>query len=236
MFKFKKIFKNVHIFIIFLLMIFIVLFIIILNKNASPIIEDYVNLEMKKISIEVLRSTGLKELNNILKEDELYSIVKNNDGEIESVDFNVSQLNNALIIVSKNVKNRLEEIEEGKNLPKELYKNINNKKLKKGIIFNVPIGIATKNVFFASTGPKIPVKIEYVGDVGVDVKTSVKQYGLNSALIEAYIYVEVTQKAIMPFSSKEEKVVSKIPIIMKIIKGNFSNYIGSNTSYDLQQK
>ena len=83
-------------------------------------------------------------------------------------------------------------------------------------------------------GPKIPVKVKYSGNVGLDVKTKVSEYGLNSALIEVYVYVEVTQRTIIPFQSKDIKLTSEIPIIMKVVKGKIPSYIsGINKNYSL---
>ena len=109
-----------------------------------------------------------------------------------------------------------------------------DKGLKKGIIYEVPIGVVFGNSFLVNVGPKVPVKIKYSGNVGLDVKTRVSQYGINSALIEVYIYVEVTQRTILPFSSKDIKLTSEIPVIMKVVKGSTPYYLsGTNSSYSL---
>ena len=139
-----------------------------------------------------------------------------------------------MIVVAKNVRKRLREVEKGQNLPEEIYSNVLDKTLKKGIIYEVPIGVIFGNSFLANVGPKIPVKIKYSGNVGLDVKTRVSDYGFNSALIEVYIYVEVTQRTILPFASKDIKLTSEIPVVMKVVKGSTPYYLsGTNGSYSL---
>ena len=139
-----------------------------------------------------------------------------------------------MIITSKNVRKRLKEIEKGKNLPSEMFFGNLDKKNKNKMVYMVPMGMIFNNVFLYNLGPKIPVKIEYSGNVGLDVKTSVKEYGINSALIEVYVYVEVTQRTILPFTSKDTKLISKIPIVLRVVKGSVSNYISNNNpSYSL---
>ena len=189
---------------------------------------DYANFNARKLSIDVLRNTGLKDINKVLKNEELYKIIKNDDGQVENIEFNTIVLNNSLIIIAKNVKKRLNEIQEGTNLPDDVDCLPIGNNLKKGIIYNVPLGIVTQNAFFMNSGPKIPVKIEYIGEVGVDIKTKIEPYGINSALVSAYIYVEVVQKAIMPFKTKEIKVTSEIPIIISVVKGVTPNYVVSS--------
>lgn len=230
----KKNLKKKYLFLLISVIIATVIFLNILNKRTIPVLANYMEVQTKRMGIEVLRNTGSEELNKLLKNNKYYEIVKNNDGEIESINFDTTILNEALIIVSKNVRKKLNELEEGKNLPSEMFYNNLNKKIKNKIVYMVPIGIVFNNAFLYNLGPKIPVKIEYSGNVGLDVKTSVKAYGVNSALIEVYVYVEVTQRTILPFTSKDTKLTSKIPIVLKVVKGSVSNYISNNNpSYSL---
>ena len=232
--RLTKIFKNIYMLTFLFIFIFSLTFIEILNKKAMPIIIDYANVQTKKIGIEVIRNTGIKEVNKAFNGKEIFKTTLNKNGEIEMIDLNTELINESLIIIAKNVRKRLKEVEEGKNLPPEMYRDFFDKKNTKGIIFNVPMGVASNNAFFANLGPKIPVQIEYTGTVGLDIKTKVKQYGVNSALIEVYVYVEVNQRTIIPFRSKDVKLTSEIPVIIKVIKGETPYYLtNSNRSYSL---
>lgn len=227
-------FKNTYIVIFIFLIIFSTIFLIILNKKAMPVIMNYASVQTKKIGIEVLRNTGTDELNELIDNNNLFSVTQNNKGEIESIDFNTSVINEALKIIAKNVRKRLKEVEKGKNLPDEIYENILDKKLKNGIIYEVPVGVVFGDSLFSNIGPKIPVKIKYSGNVSLDIKTRVSEYGLNSALIEVYVLVEVTQRTILPFQSKDIKLSSEIPIVIKVIKGSIPYYLqGINETYSL---
>lgn len=234
MVKIKMLLKNVYVLIFIFVFIFSSLFLIILNKKALPAIMSYANVQTKRIGIEVLRNTGTEEVKKLIDENTLFNITKNNNGEIESIDFNTGVINESLAIIGKNVRDRLKEVEQGKNLPEEIYEETMDKSMKNGIIYEVPAGVIFGNAFLSNIGPKIPVKIKYSGNVGLDVKTRVSEYGLNSALIEVYIYIEVTQRTILPFQSKDIKLTSEIPVIMKVVKGNVPNYLsGINSSYSL---
>lgn len=235
--KIKLLFKNIYVSIFLILFVFSIVFLTVLNKKAMPSIMSYANVQTKRIGIEILRSVGTKDVNDLLRNKELFTIIKNNEGEIESIDFNTAIINDALIVVAKNVRSKLKEVEKGEGLPEEMYSELLDKNLKKGIIYEVPVGVVFENSFLSNFGPKIPVKIKYSGNVGLDVKTRVKQYGLNSALIEIFIYVEVTQRTILPFQSKDVKLTSEIPVIMKVVKGTIPNYMsGINESYSLPLK
>ena len=216
---------------VFLLVIIISFLILyIFNLKAMPIIINYADVQTKKVGIEVLKETGVKEINELVKKNELFDIVCNDKGEIETIDFDTILVNEILLIASKNIRARLSEVENGRNLPKELYYDLSFDKLKNGIIYEVPFNVIFNNSFFYNIGPKIPIKIKYSGNVSLDIKTRVSEYGINSALIEIYIKAQVTQRTILPFKSKDVKLVSEIPVVMKVVKGNIPNY------YNLQTK
>lgn len=227
-------FKNKYIILLVLLIISSSVFLLVLNKKAKPVIMNYAIVQTKKVGIEVLRSTGIREVNKRLKNKEIFNTITNNNGEIESVDFNTSVINETMVLIAQNVRKRLKEVEEGKNLPDEMYDENIKKSNRKGIIYEVPLGVAYNNAFLSNYGPTIPVKIKYSGNVGLDIKTRVKPYGLNSALIEVYVYIEVNQRTILPFQSKDIKLVSEVPVIMRIVKGTIPNYLtNDNSSYNL---
>ena len=217
-----------------LLFISSIIYFYILNNKLSPSIIKYSNNKMKRLGIEVLRNVGLKEVNELVKNKELYVINKNNDGDIESIDFNTALLNEALLKVAKNARKRLKEIELEQNFPEEFYIKTKNNRLKEGIVFEVPLGLLSNNIFFNSFGPKIPIRVNYLGNVSLDVKSRVTNYGINNALIEIYVYIEVIQEVVIPFKTKEEVLSSEIPIIIQVVKGNGLSYInGLNNSYSL---
>ena len=221
----NSIINKIYIFLL-LILLMVLISLGIINKVLVPKIEDYANVRLKKISIDALRNTGLDEINHLLEKEKLYDVILNNNGEIESIDYNVSVLNKSLMIVAKSVRKKIKNIQKGQKI--DFKEDVFDKTLKNGIIFLFPLLIGTDNILLSNIGPKIPIKVIYTGDVSVDIKTSVKPYGVNSALIEVYIYVEVFQKTILPFSSKTKKVTSKLPIMLKVVKGSYNGYISNN--------
>ena len=77
-------------------------------------------------------------------------------------------------------------------------------------------------------GPKIPVRLHYTGDVNSNITTKITSYGINNALIEIGVHLEVTVQVILPFSSSVKKLENDIPIAIKMIQGKIpSFYSGS---------
>lgn len=143
-------------------------------------------------------------------------------------DYNTAEVSKILKEVSVNVREYLKKLEQGKikdiGLSDNININVNESKLKNGVIYQVPTGIIFNNGILANIGPKIPVKLSFIGDITIDIVTNVKEYGINNAIIELIIKVQAEEQVILPFDTKHIKVESLIPISIKIIKGDVPNY------------
>ncbi|MCI8310584.1 MAG: sporulation protein YunB, partial [Clostridia bacterium] len=58
------------------------------------------------------------------------------------------------------------------------------------------------------------------------------EYGINNALVEIGIHLEMTAMILLPFSSGVRKMTWDIPVIVKIVQGSIPNYYsnGFNTN------
>ena len=58
----------------------------------------------------------------------------------------------------------------------------------------------------------------------------IKTYGINNALIKVYLEVEVDVQVLVPFASKQTKIVTTIPMGMRVVSGHVPTYFnGSGT-------
>ncbi len=88
----------------------------------------------------------------------------------------------------------------------------------------MPSGIVTNNALLSNLGPKIPVKFELVGDVISNIDTKITNYGINNAMIEISVNVQLNEQIILPFISKRISYTTNIPIAIKLIQGTIPNY------------
>ena len=159
----------------------------------------------------------------------MYNVIQNNNGEIQTIDFNPIIVNKFLTKTTNVVSNNLKNLEKG-NIKDISFIDIDDydiNNLKNGVISKIPMGIITNNVLLSNLGPKVPVKINMVGNVISNVETKVSNYGINSSLIQVFVKVEVTEEVIIPFQTKTIKVVNEIPVAMKVINGKVPEYYGS---------
>ena len=211
---------NMLAFILIIIILGIILTLKYIGNHITPIIENYAEKQAKKVAINIIIQAADP---NLIKLDNLELFKETKDG----IEYNTANLSKLLERISKNVRLYLKKIEQGKISGLDLENldiNVNKQKLKNGIIYEVPMGVVFNNGLLANLGPKIPVKLSLVGDITTDIKTNVKEYGINNAVIEISVKVKVTEQVVIPFSKKEVKIETDIPIALRLIKGEVPSY------------
>lgn len=225
--------KNIFIATLLLCVIITIIVLKIISIRVSPILMNYAELETKKLSSIVINRAVNKQLANGMNIDEMFNIIKNDNGEIATIDFNPAIVNKVLNTTTNVVLINLKAIEEGNidfvELP-DILISYDKDKLKNGIIYEIPLGTITNSGFLSNLGPKIPIKLNIIGSVESNVKTNIKEYGINNALVEIYIRISVTEQINVPFISKRVTVTSDIPVALKVIQGSVPKYYGGTLS------
>lgn len=176
-----------------------------INKELSPKLVHYAELETRKLSglviTEAIKAEDIEKINM----NEMFIITRNEKNEILTVDLNTVILNKMIIKSTTTIQEKLKEIE-------------------KGIILKIPLGEIYNNFLLNNLGPKIPVKLKILGDMENKINTNIKNYGINNALIEITLEITVKEEVILPITTKEIEVKQTIPIIVKIITGTVPNF------------
>ena len=212
--------------IIIMLIMSIALFLKYSNDKIFPILIKQAKIDSEKMCIVIIQNSITDDMLEKLNNEKLFNVIQSNNGEIQTIDFNSAIVNKFLLETTNIVSQNLKKIEKGKIDDISFINNddYNIKNLKNGVISEVPMGIITNNVLLSNIGPKIPVKINLVGNVVSSIETTVKNYGINNSIVHVFAKVEVTEEVIIPFQTKRVKVVNNIPVAMKIIEGKVPEY------------
>ena len=57
------------------------------------------------------------------------------------------------------------------------------------------------------------------GEIGSNLQTKITNYGINNALLEVNMHIEISQMLLLPFSTSSIKVEGNYPLIVKLIEG-----------------
>lgn len=177
------------------------------TKTAQKLYLEYAKIEVEKVLSTTINNSVTDEALKELKNNNLYNISKNQNGDIEMIDYDAISINLYQREVTSTIEQSLE--------------NLENK-----TVLEIPMLSLFDNPLINNLGPTIKVRVKQVGKVDTQIMTEVKQYGINNSLIEMFVYVEVKAKVILPIISEDIIVTSKIPISYKIVTGKIPYYYG----------
>ena len=167
---------------------------------------------VKETGMKIISENVSDKIIDILDKEELFNIDKDNNGNIESIDYNTKVVNEILKEVSNVSYNNFKKYEKERD----------------GVVSYIPIFSGSKNIFFSNLGPKVPIKLILDGNVITSLETNVKEYGYNSALIEISVRIEANTEVILPFKTTNEKIVNIVPVSIKIVEGNVTPLLDKN--------
>lgn len=197
-----------------------------ISEKLTPILLELATMKLNKYSTTIVNKAVSQVLDDKIEIDSLFEVVKNKNDEIQMIDFDSAKVNHALNIATTVVQNNIKVLESG-DVPSVVddeleHDEINN--LAKGIVVEVPIGSALGITFLANLGPMIPIRFQYIGDVNSNIETKVTPYGLNNALMEISIRLEMTAQIYLPFQTEVKTIECTIPLVIKMINGSVPNY------------
>jgi len=199
-----------------------------ISNKATPVFLSYAESETRKITTLIINKAVGRQISNDIDTEELFDIIKNEQGEIVLITFNSKNVTKVLNSITNLVQYNLKAVEEGNvdliDLPENSLDNYDINLLKKGIIYEIPLGVVTNSSFLGNLGPKVPVRLSLIGDVVTGISTNVVEYGINNAMLEVNVDVEVTTRINLPFVTDEMTVKNSIPIAMKVIQGKIPNF------------
>ena len=191
------------------------------SVNLNDKIIEISEIEIKKWTKRFLSENIGYDLLVNNKLNSILDINTNNDDEILYVNYNLNNSYAILENITTEITNKISDLEKGNNIND---RNINSNKY--GLYLKVPLLIASNNVLLASLGPKIIIPINFIGSILTNLKTKITDYGLNNALVELYVTIEITEELITPVTKREIVINYDVLIASKVINGRVPEIYG----------
>ena len=195
------------------------------GKKLEPIIIKYATSETERIANVILND--VVNIDDYLIEDNLFEISRDNDGNIELINFNTKVTNKLLKEINKRAMIRLTALEKGDTKDLELSDSLKGTRLTyldNGVVCDIPIGSLFHNGLLVNLTTSIPIRFSFIGTVSSNIVTDVKEYGFNNALIEVGLEVTIKERITMPHSTKSVPISTKVNLTTQIIQGDIPNY------------
>lgn len=186
-----------------------------LNEFSNKVSPKIIAISKQKAN-EVIYDVITNNVNRYVLDDskllkEIIQVNVNQEGEIITADFN---LESAYILI--------------RNITKSIDDNIKLNEEDEGIYFEVPVGYYFDSNFFNNMGPRIPVKINFTGNILSNLKTKITNYGMNNALVELYANIIITEEVITPVSNNIIKTDYDVLLSSKLINGRVPSFYGDS--------
>jgi sporulation protein YunB len=195
------------------------------NKGLKPTLISYAESQTRKIATLVISNAINKKIANDMDIEKIIEPVQGQEGISK---LNAEIVNRVKAETTHLVQKNLKQAESGDLSELELLTDVefekSNKDDEEGIVYYVPLGQATNNALLGNLGPRIPIRFTAIGDVRSDVKTSIKDFGINNAYVQVYVNLTVNVQIIIPFATKVTTISENVPVGMFIMKGNVPQY------------
>lgn len=149
---------------------------------------------------------------NVMREhtyDELFTIDKDNDGNITMIKSNVYTINEIISDVAVKIQKEIDE------------------KGREDI--EIALGSFTGFKLLSGKGPGVPIRISSIGNVETDLRSEFKEQGINQTLHRVYLQVECEVSILTPYNDITEKITNQVLIAENVIVGKIPN-----TYYNLE--
>ena len=195
------------------------------GKGLEQVIINYATVETERIANVILNDVTF--IDEDFLDEDLFEISRDNEGNIELINFDTKTTNRLLKEINDNAMKRLSAIEKGDTKDLELSDSLKGTRLTfldDGVVCDIPIGSLFHNGLIVNLTASIPIRFSFVGTVSSNIVTDVKEYGFNNALIEVGIEVTIKEKITMPHSTKSIPIKAKVNLTTQIIQGNIPDY------------
>jgi sporulation protein YunB len=164
-----------------------------------------------------------KAIYEVTYKNEYGNLIKTSFNSEDFIDISLDNkmVNELLFQVNENIINNINKLQNGE------YTYLNVEYLdKEDFIFYVPIGVIYDIPVLIGIGPRIPFKLDVIGNINNSVYTNIKDYGINNSIIEVMLNINLNIRVILPFTSKNININKDIPLDTKIIEGKVPLYYG----------
>lgn len=219
--------KKIYIFIsLLILSFFTALYLTSLaGKGLEQVIIKYATSETERIANVILND--VVNIDDDYFNEDLFEISRDNDGNIELINFDTKVTNRLLKDINDKAMKRLSAIEKGDTADIELSDSLKGTRLTfldDGVVCDIPIGSLFHNGLIVNLTTSIPIRFSFIGTVSSNIVTDVKEYGFNNALIEVGIEVTIKEKITMPHSTESIPITTKVNLTTQLIQGSVPNY------------
>lgn len=177
-----------------------------ISKSLEPTFKTLCEEKVKSIATIITNQESTKIINKY-QYDELYTIEKDENGNIVLIKSNIVPINNMISDLTENIQQSFNEMQSTQ--------------------IDLKLGNLFGTYLFSGVGPTIPTKLAISGTIDTEIKSEFTSQGINQTLHKIYVDFCCVVKIITPFGNHEKEVVNQVLIAEHVIIGNIpETYLG----------
>ena len=190
--------------IINLVIVIIVILLILKNifSHIEPIFGTMCNEKAKSIATIITNQQSTVVMNKY-QYDELYTIEKDEKGNIIIIKSNVVPINNMISELTEKIQYE--------------FDNINDSEIK------IALGNLSGIYFLSGIGPEIPIDVSVTGTVDTEIKSEFIAQGINQTLHRVYVQFECNMKIVTLLRDYTQTITNQVVVAEHVIVGNIPN-------------
>ena len=200
---------------IIIILIILILVINIMFAYMEPMFETICKQKLKSIATIITNQQSTIIMNKYQYE-QLYSIEKDENGNIVIIKSNVVAINNMISDLTECIQNEFNNIESDE--------------------INIPMGSLSGIYFLSGIGPNMPTKVYMIGSLDTNIKSEFIAQGINQTLHRVYVNFECDMKIVTPLKSYTSEITNQVIVAEHVIVGNipetYYNLEGMNSADD----
>jgi len=168
-------------------------------NHIDPIFEEICETKLKSVATIITNQESTKIMNKY-QYDELYTIEKDENGDVVIIRANVVPINNMISDLTENIQNKFE--------------NSNETNI------DIPMGNLSGLYFLSGIGPNIPIKIFLLGTVDTEVKSEFISKGINQTLHRIYVEFYCNMRVATPVKNYDKSIINQVIVAEHVIVGS----------------
>lgn len=197
----------------------------IIYVQMIPLLKEYGKLEIERFNQLVITHSYFTDQKQY---DDLVIIERNENNEIELIDFDMIKVNQLASAIVLDIENTYAKIEEGSYQAKDesSYQRRLEEVSQTGIVATLSLNTLFHLPSFLLL-PSIPLAYKHLSSVGSSVVKKVENYGVNHVMIELSIEIKMNIAMVYPFFEQYHTQVISIPILLEIFQGQVPLFYSS---------
>jgi sporulation protein YunB len=192
----------------------------LVNKGIEPTLRAIGETKIENVSTTIINAAINKQIKEEYDSEQFVTKTFNESGDVASATVNSAYINEVATLSTLRANKMLEYAEEGQFENIVLPEDVTIERRPNstvGMVYYIPLGLATNNPLLSNLGPNIPVRFHIVGNIKSDIKRNVENIGINNTHIGINLNISAEIRVTVPFQTEPKQIQTTYTMVDEVI-------------------